>query len=137
MTHVRKLNPRAAFRLRETERVKNSATLAEKFPTLKSMKVVLNYYDRERLQMTGEVKYVVNVLHAKSVFSFVCTNPECVEGDFDLSHVVAEAVSQRRTTAEGEIRCMGERYRPKAERVPCGNLLRYKLTLGYQRRPVT
>ena len=131
MMPPRKTNPRAEYRLREIQRVNGSVSLAEKFPKLKSLKVDLTYFEPDGLTRTGEVRYKVNVQHAKSVFSFVCQNPECLAGDFDLSDAVAEAVAKRRKNVEGEIRCQGNRVRPKTGTTPCRNLLRYKLTLGY------
>ncbi|HXT10122.1 MAG TPA: hypothetical protein VN873_01060 [Candidatus Angelobacter sp.] len=131
MMPPRKTNPRAEYRLREIQRINESASLAEKFPKLKSLKVDLSYFEPDGLTRTGELRYKVNVGHAKSVFSFVCQSGECLAGDFDLSSAIAEAVAKRRKIFEGEIRCQGTRVRPKEERRPCHNLLRYKLTLGY------
>ena len=128
---ARKTNPRAEYRLREAQRINQSASLAEKFPKLKSLKVDLNYFEPDGLTRTGELRYTVNLTHAKSAFSFVCQNGECLEGDFDLSEAVAEAVFKRRKTLEGEVRCHGTHVRPKEGKQPCRNLLRYKLTLGY------
>jgi hypothetical protein len=124
-------NPRAEYRLREIERVNNSASLTEKFPALKSLRADLVYFDPDGLTRTGEVRYTVNVAHAKSIFSFGCQNGECVAGNFDLSDVISEAVAHRRKLAEGEIRCQGSRERQKEGKKPCHNLLRYKLILGY------
>jgi hypothetical protein len=131
MTPSRKANPRAEYRLREIQRVNGSVSLAEKFPKLKSLRVDLTYFEPDGLTRTGEVRYKVNVDHAKSVFSFVCQNGECLAGDFDLSGAVAEAVAKRRKNVEGEIRCHGSRVMPKSDTMPCRNLLRYKLALGY------
>ena len=131
MMPPRKTNPRAEYRLRETQRVNESISLAHKFPNLKSLKVDLAYFEPDGLTRTGEVRYNVNVEHAKSVFSFVCQSAECLAGDFDLSDAVAEAVAKRRKAVEGEVRCHGTRVRPKQEKSPCRKLLRYKLTLGY------
>ena len=131
MITPRKSNPRAEYRLRETQRVNESLSLAHKFPKLKSLKVDLSYFEPDGLTRTGEMRYKVNVEHAKSVFSFVCQNSECLEGDFDLSDAVTQAVAKRRKAVEGEIRCPGTRVRPKEGKTPCHNLLRYKLTLGY------
>jgi len=131
MIPPRKANPRAEYRLREIQRINGSVSLAEKFPKLKSLRVDLTYFEPDGLTRTGEVRYKVNVEHAKSVFSFVCQSGECLAGDFDLSGAVAEAVAKRRKNVEGEIRCQGSRIRPKLATMPCGNLLRYKLTLGY------
>jgi hypothetical protein len=131
MMPPRKANPRAEYRLSETQRVNSSVSLAEKFPKLKSLKVDLLYFDANGLTKTGELRYKVNVQHAKSVFSFVCQSGECLAGDFDLSDAVTEAVAGRRKIAEGEIRCEGTRAKAKEGKRPCHNLLRYKLTLGY------
>lgn len=131
MITPRKPNPRAEYRLRETQRVNSSASLAEKFPKLKSLKVELAYFEPDGLHKTGEVRYQVNVKHAKSVFLFVCQSAECLAGDFDLSEVVAQAVAKRRKALEGEIHCQGTRVKSKEDKRPCHNLLRYKLTLGY------
>jgi hypothetical protein len=131
MMPPRKTNPRAEYRLREIQRVNESASLAEKFPKLKSLKVDLSYFEPDGLTKTGELRYKVNVTHAKSVFSFVCQSGECLAGDFDISDAIAAAVGKRRKTVEGEVRCQGSRVRPKEEKRPCRNLLRYKLTLGY------
>src|SRR5690242_19158120 len=131
MITPRKTNPRAEYRLREIQRINSSASLAEKFPKLKSLKVELAYFDPDGLNKTGEVRYKVNVQHAKSVFSFVCQSAECLAGDFDLSDAVAQAVAKRRKAVEGEIRCHGTRLKPWEGESPCHNLLCYKLMLGY------
>jgi hypothetical protein len=131
MMPPRKANPRAEYRLREIQRINGSVSLAEKFPKLKSLQVHLSYFEPDGLTRTGEIKYKVNVKHAKSAFSFVCNNAECLAGDFDLSNAVAEAVAKRRKNVEGEIRCQGSRVRPKSGTIPCRNLLRYHFTLTY------
>lgn len=128
---ARRTSPRTEHRLRERERANNSVSLAEKFPTLKSLTVHLAYFEIDGLTKNGELRYTVNVRHARSVFCFVCPNGECVGGDFDLSHAVADAVNGRRKIAEGELQCQGWRARPRQDKVPCRNLLRYKLSLAY------
>ncbi len=131
MIHSRKNSPRAEYRLRENQRINASASLAEKFPQLKSLTVNLAYFDSESDTKNGEMKYKVNVRHAKSVFCFVCPNGECVGGDFDLSRELAKAVAGRKKVATGELRCQGWRRKPNHDQVPCQNLLRYKLSFGY------
>jgi hypothetical protein len=126
-----KTNPRAEFRRLQIQRANDSVSLCQKFPELSSLKVDIAYFDSDGLTRTGELRYRVNVSFAKSVFSFVCPCGECIGGDFDLSAAVADAVGRRRKTAEGEIRCEGWRTQPKQEKLPCQNLMRYKLTLGY------
>jgi hypothetical protein len=131
MMPPRKTNPRAEYRLREIQRINDSACLSEKFPKLKSLKVDLSYFEPDGLTRTGELRYKVNVEHAKSAFSFVCQSGDCLAGDFDLSNAVADAVAKRRKTVEGQVRCEGTRGKPSESKTPCHNVLRYKLTLGY------
>ena len=131
MMHPRKTNPRAEYRLRELQRVNSSASLAEKFPRLKSLRLDLTYFEPDGLNKTGELRYKLNVQHARSILSVACQNGECLAGDFDLSDALTAAVARRRKSAEGEIRCQGTRTKPKGSQMPCHNLLRYKLTLGY------
>ena len=131
MMPSRKTNPQAEYRQRTIQRVNDSVSLAEKFPTLRSPRVDLVYFDPDGLTRTGELRYKANVAHTKSVFSFACRHGDCLAGDFDLSDAVAEAVAHRRKSAEGEIRCGGTREMTKGNAKPCANLLRYKLILGY------
>jgi hypothetical protein len=129
--HVQKVNPRKEHLLREQQRVLESPSLAATFQKLKSLTVDLGYYNPEGVTRNSQVKYTVNLEHAKSVFRFGCHNHECVRGDFDLSEVLAGAVAARRTTVSGEVRCQGWRNRAGIDTVPCQNLLRYKLSLKY------
>ena len=129
--HTQKVSPRKEHLLREQQRVLESPSLAAKFEKLKSLTVDLCYYNPEGVTKNSQVKYTVNLEHAKSVFRFGCHNHECVRGDFDLSEVLAAAVAARRATVSGEMRCQGWRNRAGIDSVPCHNLLRYKLTLKY------
>lgn len=129
--HVQKVNPRKEYLLKEQQRVLESPSLAEKFSKLKSLTVDLSYFNPEGVTKNSQVKYTVNLEHAKSVFRFGCQNHECIRGDFDLSDVLAEAVTARRKSVFGEVRCHGWRNRAGIDTVPCHNLLRYKLTLKY------
>jgi hypothetical protein len=129
--HPRKSSPRIEYRLQQSQRAKDSVSLAERFPRLGSLTVNLAYLDAENLTINSEMKYKVNVQHAKSVFCFVCPHGECVGGDFDLSEVLAEAVAGRRKLAAGEMRCQGWHKKAKLEKAPCQILLRYKLSLAY------
>lgn len=126
-----KTSPRNEYLLQEKQRVQDSPALAHKFARLKTLTVDLSYYDPQGQTRSSQIKYTVNLEHAKAVFRFPCHNHECVRGDFDLSEVLANAVATRRTTESGEMRCEGWRSRATIDTVPCHNLLRYKLTLGY------
>lgn len=105
--------------------------MSEKFPTLKSLTVTLEYYDRSATTKNGGMKCKVNVQHAKSLLWFACPGGECVGGDFDLSEALALAVSSKKKTVSGEVRCLGKRRRGDKEQVPCQTLLRYTLNLNY------
>jgi hypothetical protein len=129
--HHQKLGPRAEYRQREGQRVKNSVTLAERFSGLKSLIVELAYFGPENLARSSQLKYTVNLAFAKSVFRFDCPNQECVEGDFDLSADLAQAVAARRTCVTGEAVCQGWRSKATIDKVPCGHILHYKMTVGY------
>jgi hypothetical protein len=131
VTHNQKASPRGAYLQQESQRVQASPTLAEKFQTLKSLTVDLAYYDSEGLVRSSQIKYTVNIEHARSVFRVACHNYECVQGDFDLSAVVAESVAAQRTTVNSEMCCQGWSSRATINTVHCHNILRYRLTLGY------
>ena len=116
MMPPRRTNPRAEYRLRQSQLVQESASLAEKFPRLKGLTVNLAYFDSEGVNKNSEMKYKVNVNHAKSMFCFVCQSGECVGGDFDLSAALAKAVTgrERRVKWNFAPRCQSV-ARPDAE----------------------
>jgi len=126
-----RISPRNEYLLEVSSRVEASATLANEFPDLKSMTVDLGFYDLEGRACRSQIKYKVNLEHARSVFRFECENPECVRGGHDLSDVVADAVTNRSTSVSGEHSCRGWRSRTTINHIPCGKLLRYSITLGY------
>ena len=126
-----KNNPRAEYRLREVERANLSPGLAEKFPNLKSLNAELACFNPDGMTQTGALRYTANVAYAKSVFSFVCQSGECLAGGFDLSNAIGEAVTRRRKSAVGEIRCQGTLEGPNQSQRACRNVVRYKLTPGY------
>ena len=129
--HEQRLGARAEYRERESQRVRDSATLASRFAQLKSLTVDLAYYDPSGVNKGSEVKYQVNLDGAKSVFRFNCPNNECVRGDFDLSRELADAIATRRTAVSGEKTCEGWRSKTTIETVHCHQVLRYKFTLKY------
>ncbi len=124
------LSPRKLYRLEESRRILASVSLATKFPRLKSLKVDLQYLNAEGLR-GSQIKYTVNLDNAKSAFCFECSNKECVRGDFDLSEILAKAITGRNQTAEGELRCHGWRDKDSIKKTYCRNILRYKLALSF------
>jgi len=132
MAHTRKPNPRIEYRLLQSERIRGSSSLAQKFPKLKSLQVDLEYFDSEGVTRNGGLKYKANLKNAKSLFWFNCVNGECVGGDFDLSGELSRAIAARRKVVMGELRCNGVKHnRERKERAPCQNILRYRLSLAY------
>lgn len=126
-----KLGARAEYRQKEGLRIMDSPTLATKFPKLKSLKVNLEFFPPESEVRSSQIKYVVNLAHAKSIFRFDCLNKECIRGDFDLTEVLATAIAARKKVIEGEMRCGGWRNKESIKITLCRNILRYKFNLGY------
>jgi hypothetical protein len=127
-------NPRAEHRQAQRLRVDEAVRLAEKYPQLKTLKVALEFVDREGMTKTTEMKYSANLEHAKSVVVFVCPISECCGGDFDLTTKLAEAVSKRRTKVAGVMPCLGSYKKASGQVAPCRSMLRYTLNLEYSRR---
>jgi len=126
-----RIGVRAQHRQQESERIKSSSTLTEKFPELKSLTVDLAYYDSDGVTRSSQYKYMVNLENARSVFCFDCRNQECVAGDFDLSQEITNAVAAHSTSVTGERRCLGWLNKATIDSVHCQNILRYKFSLGY------
>src|SRR5437879_13575921 len=105
--HHQIVGARAEYRQQQGQRVRDSCSLADKFPQLKSLTVDLTYYDSERVSQSSQIKYTVNLSNAKSLFRFDCQNDQCVRGDFDLSDEITSAVAAHLTTATGELCCQG------------------------------
>jgi hypothetical protein len=124
-------NPRAEHRQAQRQRVDEAVRLAEKYPQLNSLKVALEFVNREGMTKTTEMKYSANLEHAKSVLVFVCPISECCGGDFDLTAKLAEAVAKRRTKVAGEMPCLGSHKKAVGEVAPCRSVLRYTLNLVY------
>jgi hypothetical protein len=123
---------RAAYRLEQSQRVQAAPTLVATYPDLRMLTVELELYDPRGISRSSQVKYSVNLEHARSVFRFACQNHDCVAGDFDLSEILAAAIAARRTQVGGELCCEGWRDRATIGTLKCRNLLRYKIILRYQ-----
>ena len=127
----RKSNPRQEYRLKQRERIEASPLLAKKFPRLKGLRVMLEFFDAAGSTKHGEMKCKLNLEHAKSALWFACPGAECIYGDFDLTEALSKAVMARRKVATGELRCQGTRKRGDRGPVSCGTVLKYKLNLNY------
>ena len=127
----RKSNPRKEYRLKQQARIEASPVMAKKYPHLKGLRVMLEYFDAAGTTKSGELKCKLHVVAARSALWFACPGVECSCGDFDLSDALAQAVRGRRKVAAGELRCQGIRKHGDREPVACGGVLRYKLSLNY------
>jgi hypothetical protein len=127
----RKSNPQQEYRLKQQEQIEASPLMTKKFPRLKALKVILEYFDATETAKNGEMKCKLNVEHARSALWYACPDVECAGGDFDLSEALAKAVAGQLGVASGKLRCQGTRKRGDHERVPCQTVLRYKLNLNY------
>ena len=123
--------PRGEYCLQQRQRVEESTPLAASYPQLRTLTVNLQYLDPEGIIRTREVKYRVNLEHAKAVFLFACPSTECFGGDFDLSAELASAVTRRRKAVAGEMRCQGRCKKAFRGAEPCRSVLRYTLSLAY------
>jgi len=129
--HHQKVGARAEYRQQQGQRVRDSGSLADKFPELKSLTVDLTYFDSEGVTRNSQIKYTVNLTNAKSLFRFDCQNDQCVRGDFDLSDELTSAVAGHLTTVAGEMCCQGWLSKTTIDQVHCHNILRYQLSLEY------
>ncbi len=129
--HHQKVGARAEYRQQQGQLVRDSGSLADKFPQLKSLTVDLTYYDSEGVTQSSQIKYTVNLTNAKSFFRFDCQNDQCVRGDFDLSDEITSAVAAHLKTATGEMSCQGWLDKNTVGTAHCHKILRYKLSLTY------
>jgi hypothetical protein len=127
----RKTDERSEHRARESERVTAAPLLADEFPQLRLLSMELSQFDLDGLTRMSQMKQTLNLKNTSSIVRVHCGNMDCVRGDFDLTHDLAEAAASRRGTATGELRCQGWRNKVSIEKVRCGRVLRYKLTLEY------
>jgi hypothetical protein len=126
-----KKGARAEYREQQRQRVKESDSLSDRFPKLRSLTVHLNYSSPGDVIESRQLNYVVNIDNAKSVFRFDCPNDECIRGDFDLTEELANAVTKHHSNTTGEISCAGWRSKTTIGTIHCPNSLRYKLRLAY------
>ena len=123
--------PRFEYREEEIARVKESPTLANKFPQLKTLAVELGYYNAAGVTKNSQITFLPNLENARSVFRIDCPNHGCIRGDFDLTEPLAEAVAGQRTTVTGELCCQGWQSKTTIDTVRCHNVLRYTIRLKY------
>jgi hypothetical protein len=122
---------RAEYRAEQSQRMTAAPPLADEFPHLRSLTMELGQYDGEGVTRISQMKQSLNLRHTSSIVLIHCGNMDCVRGDFDLTHDITQAVASRRTSATGELHCRGWRNEAVIDRIRCGRILRYKVTLEY------
>lgn len=131
MMHRLREGPRFEYREQESQRVKDSLSLSNRFPQLKSLAVDLGFYNCKGVAKNSQIKYLPNLDKAKSVFRIDCPNNGCIGGDFDLTKELANAIAEHRTTVTAEMSCQGWQSKTTIDTVHCHNILRYTLSLAY------
>lgn len=122
---------RTEYRAQQRQQMSAAATLADKFPSVHSLSMELGQYDGNGMTRISQMKQTVNLERASSVMRIDCGNTDCVRGDFDLTGDLTRAVRGRRSSLSGELCCQGWRNKEVINKVRCGRVLRYKLTLEY------
>lgn len=123
--------PRFEYREQESQRVKDSPVLTDKFPDLKSLTLDLGYYNSAGTTKNSQIKFTPNLQNARSVLRVDCPNHGCIRGDFDLTEALAKAIAEHSTTVSGEMCCQGWQSKTTVDTVPCHNILRFTLKLAY------
>lgn len=131
MRILRKMDERTEYRVRERQRVSESALLSDIFPQIKALSLNLDQYDSTGLSRLSQVKFTLNLKHARSLLRIDCANPECIRGDFDLSEPIDHAVAAHDKDVCGELCCRGWMSRNSIDQIRCGRILRYRLAITY------
>jgi hypothetical protein len=131
MNYPTREGPRFEYRTQESQRVKDSPSLSNRFPQLKALAVDIGFYNSAGVTKNTQIKYMPNLERAKSVFRIDCPNNGCIGGDFDLTEELTKAVAEHRTTVTAEMSCQGWQSKTTINTVHCHNILRYTLSLGY------
>jgi hypothetical protein len=117
-------NNLAADRFAERRRRENDAPkLRAQVPTLTSLRL-----DIEERSIGGAIKHVRRVVidRAPSLFLVPCGDPQCANGEHDLTSTVMRALFARETAFHGSERCTGS-LGPSA----CGRVIHFDGTAEY------
>lgn len=129
--YVPKRSPRQQYRLKQQAQIEASPLMSVQFPRLKALQANLEFFGSGGTTRNGQLKCKLNVAHAKAALWFACPGVECLEGDFDLSQALSQAVDGQQKTVVGELCCRGTRKHGSHDPEACGTLLRYRLSLIY------
>lgn len=113
-------------------RAEKSASLATRYPRLKTLSVNLLYFDRQIVPWGHGLLYRANLQSAKSMLQFHCPNSMCNGGGFDLSKDLSSAVAELRKVVERAVPCRGSRDQESGQMAPCESVLHFKMNLTFK-----
>jgi hypothetical protein len=119
-------------RQRIFDRIEKSATMAVKYPGLKTLAVNLLYFDRGIVSWGHGLRYRANLETAKSMLHFNCPSSLCKDGGFDLSKGLSSAVAGHQKSLVGAMHCPGSRDQDGGQPVPCETILHFKMNLTFK-----
>ncbi|HSW62948.1 MAG TPA: hypothetical protein VLH56_06545 [Dissulfurispiraceae bacterium] len=94
-----------ASRAEKIQRRLEAGSLANHFPDVSGIVVSMSYSQRGmKLAMPRTVNFVPS---SYAIFSIDCLSKGCVDGGFDLTHVIAGMVRNRKESTKGELTCVG------------------------------
>jgi hypothetical protein len=130
--HPQKSELRKDSRRRAFEQTERSASLAIKYPRLKTLTVDLLYFDREIVSWGHGLRYRANLETAKSMLQFLCPSGLCHGGGFDVSEALRSAVAEHRKSVDGQVHCHGSRDQETGRTVRCESVLHFKMSLSFK-----
>jgi hypothetical protein len=95
-----------AARAERQQKKLDAGFIAAKFPEVASIAVTMTYNQRGTIQSLSRV---VNFFPGSyALFRIDCLTKDCVDGGFDLTHVITGMIRNRREAAQGDLCCEGD-----------------------------
>ena len=121
-----------AIDVRERERRQRAyssvPTVAGQFPGVEELTVEMRFTDPDR-KLTPSPHRRLFVPAMQAFFNFQCPLKDCVDGGFDLTEAVPEALSRKKSRAtSGKLNCQGKRKRATAGETRCMLELDYQVS---------
>lgn len=101
----------------------DEGSVAEHYPGVEKIEISMVYHQKN---LSKSLNRVVNFTPASyAFFNIDCLSNNCVEGGFDLSHVITSMISNQSKTSKGDLSCEGNH--PAA----CDSAINYEVTIKY------
>jgi hypothetical protein len=85
-----------------------SPTIRERFPAVKAIRIDVTFEDPDHFEAVPARPWALRFTpDHKAFFDEKCPFRECVEGGFDFSSAIREAIDTAQATATGILRCQG------------------------------